>query len=87
MEEMKMGCCKTKCKKNEGLSEEHHKILTAMAGQNDPCGCKDIAEASGMASPSVSCKLKSLKSKGFVDSPARCKYAITKAGKTALAAS
>lgn len=82
-----MGCCKNKCQKKESLSAEHHKILTAMAGQDDPCGCKDIAEASGMESKSVSCKLKSLKTKGYIDSPARCKYAITEAGKTALTAS
>ena len=82
-----MGCCKNKCGTNEGLSTEHHKILTAMAEQKDPCGCKDIAQASGMESKSVSCKLKSLKTKGYIDSPARCKYAITEAGKTALTAS
>lgn len=82
-----MACCTKKCGKSEGLSAEYHKILAAMAEQKEPCGCKDIAEASGMASQSVSCKLKSLKSKGYVDSPARCKYAITEAGKTALSAS
>lgn len=77
----KMAC---KCGKNEGLSEEQKVILSTIAEINGPCACKDIAEKAGMESKAVSCKLTSLKNKGYIDSPARCKYAITAAGKAAL---
>lgn len=73
-----------KCKSNEGMTEEQKKILAAMAEINGPCACKDIAEKTGLESKSISCRLKSLKTKGYIDSPARCKYEITVEGKKAL---
>ncbi len=69
------------CKK--GLTDEQKKILAAMASQTEPCGCKDIAEATGMESKSLSCKLTALKKKGYISSPVRCKYAITEEGRGA----
>jgi len=78
-----MGCA-TKCGCKSELTEEQKKILTAMAGQNEPCACKEIAAASGMESKALSCKLTALKNKGYIDSPARCKYAITAAGRAAI---
>ncbi len=87
MEEKTMACSKKSCGKTKELSAEHQKILSAMAAKAEPCGCKDIASDCDMESKSVSCKLKTLKSRGYIDSPARCKYAITEAGKTALSAS
>lgn len=81
-----MACSKKSCGQANGLSNEHHQILSIMAANESPCGCKDIANECGMASQSVSCKLRSLKSNGYVDSPVRCKYTITEAGKAALAA-
>lgn len=81
-----MACTKSKCAKATGLTAEQQKILASLAATAEPCGCKDIAEQSGMSSQAVNCKLKSLKTQGYVDSPIRCKYSITPAGKNALAA-
>ncbi|MFH1215051.1 MAG: hypothetical protein V1706_00970 [Pseudomonadota bacterium] len=72
------------CKTTEGIDGELKKILVVMAEINGPCGCKEISEKTGMESKTVNCKLKSLKTNGYIDSPARCKYAITDAGKAAL---
>ncbi|PLX50316.1 MAG: hypothetical protein C0613_04525 [Desulfobulbaceae bacterium] len=77
-----MAQCGCGCKK--GLSDEHKKILAAMAEMHEPSACKDIAAAVGMESKSVSCKLTSLKKKGYIDSPVRCKYTITADGQAAL---
>ncbi|MBI4791845.1 MAG: MarR family transcriptional regulator [Deltaproteobacteria bacterium] len=55
-----------------------------MAAINGPCGCKEIAAATGIDSKSLSCRLKSLKTKGYIDSPARCRYEITPEGKAVL---
>ena len=74
--------CKGGCKK--GLSDEHKAILSALAGMAEPAACKDIAAAVGQESKKVSCKLTSLKKKGFIQSPARCRYEITEAGKAEI---
>lgn len=70
----KCGC------KNE-LTEEQKKILTEMVKMSEPCGCKDVAVATGLESKSVSCRMTSLKKKGYVESPAKCKYIITEDGR------
>ncbi len=72
------------CGSKKGLTDEQKKILGAMAGMSDPSACKEIAAAVGMESKSVSCKLTSLKKKGYIESPVRCKYTITSDGKAAL---
>lgn len=79
-----MGCATSKCGCKSELTDEQKNILTAMANQTAPCACKEIAAASGMESKSVSCKLTALKKKGYVESPARCKYAITDSGRAAI---
>jgi len=79
-----MACATKKCGCKSELTDEQKKILTTMAGQSGPCACKEIAAASGMESKSVSCKLTALKNKGYIDSPARCKYTITDAGRAAI---
>ena len=76
--------CKTKSGNCAGLTENHEKILSALAGMSGPSASKEIATASGLESKSMSCQLKSLKNKGYIASPARCKYAITEAGKAAM---
>jgi len=76
-----MGC--KKCGTAE-LSEPQRKVLEALAKSKEACGSKDIASAAGMESKQVSCQITALKKKGYVDSPARCKYAITKDGQNAL---
>lgn len=71
------------CGCNKGLTDEQKKILGAMAAQTAPCGSKEIAEATGLESKSVSCKLTALKKKGYIASPVRCKYEITEEGRAA----
>ncbi len=72
--------CRSKCK--TGLTEEQKKILEALAKVSEPVATKDIAEATGIPSKSVSCRLRSLKNKGYIESPARCKYSITDTGRS-----
>lgn len=68
----------------KGLTEEQRAILQALVNIDGPCGTKDIAAESGLDVKDVTTKMASLKTKGYVDSPARCKYGITGVGKTAL---
>lgn len=77
-----MGC--KKCGPAE-LSENQRKVLQAFSKSKEACGSKDIAAATGLESKQVSCQITALKKKGFVESPVRCKYEITKEGKKALA--
>ena len=72
-------------KKGE-LSDEQKQVLEAMNKCDGPCASKDIAAATGLETKQVSCRITALKKKGYVDSPVRCKYAITGEGKTALKA-
>ncbi len=78
--EEKMGCktCGT------GLSEKQREVLEALAKCKDACGSKDIAAATSLEPKQVSCQITALKKKGYVASPARCKYEITSEGKAAL---
>ncbi|MDP8238776.1 MAG: hypothetical protein P9X24_06785 [Candidatus Hatepunaea meridiana] len=66
------------------IDEEGKKILTALADLSKPSSGKKIAEASCLESKKVTSKIKSLKNKGLVENPARCKYSITVAGKKVL---
>jgi predicted transcriptional regulator len=70
------GCCKKK-----PLTEEQKQVLEAFAKSESPCGSKDIATATGLESKAVSCRITSLKKKGFLNSPVRCKYEITDDGR------
>jgi Fur family transcriptional regulator, peroxide stress response regulator len=75
-----MGCG---CKK-ESITDEQKQVLEAMAKCDGPCASKDIALATGLETKAVSSRITTLKKKGYVDSPVRCKYEITSAGKTAI---
>jgi len=77
-----MGC--KKCGPAE-LNDKQRKVLEAFAKSKDACGSKDIAAATGLESKQVGCQITALKKKGFVESPVRCKYSITKEGKKVLA--
>ncbi len=66
------------------LTDEQKQILEAMAKSDEPCGSKDIASATGLESKAISCRITALKKKGLVESPVRCKYAITADGRSAL---
>lgn len=78
---MMMGC---KCSCKSEISDEQKKILSTMAGMETACGSKDIAAAAGIDGKTVGTHLKTLKTKGYIGSPARCKYEITSDGKAAI---
>ncbi|MCA1989172.1 MAG: hypothetical protein LDL07_08510 [Desulfarculus sp.] len=61
------------------------KVLKTMAAASGPQAPKQIATAAGLDGKVVSDQIKGLKNLGLVDSPVRCKYAITAAGKDRLA--
>lgn len=82
-----MACTKKKCGTIPAKDDQKAAILKMMAGSGAPCGCKEIAECCGIDSKSVSGTLKILMSDGYINSPIRCKYGITEAGRTALKAS
>jgi len=67
--------------KPKPLTDEHKAILKALKETTEPVGSKDIALIVNLDSKTVSARIKTLKSKGYVESPARCKYAITEDGK------
>ncbi|MGB3211038.1 MAG: ArsR family transcriptional regulator [Desulforhopalus sp.] len=74
------GCAST----TQGAGRDSQKVLEALVKASGPCGCKDIAEATGLDKKVVSSQITALKKQGFVDSPVRCKYGITADGKAAL---
>ncbi len=76
--------CKKKTEAVEGLDQGQKKVLSVLNEMGKPLAPKQIAEAAGMESKDVSAKIKGLKKLGYVDSPVRCKYAITDAGKTSI---
>ncbi|WP_446008251.1 transcriptional repressor [Candidatus Electrothrix sp.] len=76
-------CSKKSCKKSL-LSERQREVLEVLAKSDDASANKDIAAATSLEPKQISCQLTALKKKGFVTSPVRCKYEITKAGKAAL---
>lgn len=76
-----MGC--RKCT-TSALGDQQRQVLEALARTAEPCGSKDIAGATGLESKQVSCQITALKKKGYIDSPARCKYEITEQGKNIL---
>lgn len=76
--------CKTKSCKTAKLNDRQREVLEALAKCKEACGSKDIAEATSLEPKQISCQITALKKKGYVDSPARCKYTITKDGKSAL---
>jgi len=76
--------CKRKDADMEGLSEIQKKILGTLNNLGKPMAPKQIAEAAGMESKEMSANIKVLKKLGYIDSPVRCKYAITNDGKVKL---
>lgn len=67
--------------KAKSLDIEAKKVLKAMKAAAGAAAPKQIAEASGIDSKKVSEIIQSLKAQGLVESPARCKWALTEAGK------
>ena len=76
------GCsCGSPGKTTKGESQL---ILEVLAKSGGPCGSKEIVEATGLDKKVVSDQIAVLKKQGLVDSPVRCKYGITGAGKASL---
>jgi len=69
---------------SKGPGDASKKILETLAKCDGPCGSKDIVEATGLDKKVVSDQIAALKKNGLVDSPVRCKYGITSAGKASL---
>ena len=70
--------------KSQKLSDTQRQVLQALAKSAGACGSKELAGATGLEAKQISCQITALKNKGYVDSPARCKYTITDQGKEAL---
>ena len=77
-----MGCKTCEC---TSLNDQQRQVLEAVAQSPEACGSKEIAAATGLEAKQVSSQITALKTKGYVVSPARCKYAITEQGKKMLA--
>jgi len=67
--------------KDLGADEDVKKILSVLKMSSTPMGCAEIAKAAGLETPKVTAKLRSMKTKGLVDSPEKGKYVITEEGK------
>lgn len=63
---------------------EANKILSVLAKAKGPMSNKQVAQEADLESKIVSNTMNALKKGGMVDSPARCKYAITPSGEKAL---
>lgn len=68
-------------KSGDKLTEEQRIILEALSRAGSPCGAKDIAATTGLESKLITSRLTALKKTGLVDSPVRCKYALTTTGR------
>lgn len=66
------------------ISPEAKKVLSVLAKVKEPVSNKQVAQQADLESKKVSSTMSALKKEGLVDSPARCKYAITPSGKKAL---
>jgi Fe2+ or Zn2+ uptake regulation protein len=66
------------------LSDTQRQVLEALAQSPEACGSKELAAATGLEAKQISCQITALKNKGYVNSPARCKYEITEQGKGML---
>ncbi len=86
------GICERCLKKEKGgpnmtekeLDGTQKNVLKALAQLDKPAGNKEIAQTAGLDSKEVTKAIKVLKTKGLVNSPVRCKYAVTPAGKSEI---
>ncbi|MCB2192174.1 MAG: winged helix-turn-helix domain-containing protein [Deltaproteobacteria bacterium] len=65
-------------------TSEAKKVLSVLAKAQEPMSNKQVSEKSALESKKVSSTMSALKKEGLVDSPVRCKYAITDTGKKAI---
>ena len=71
-------------KAKSAVSAEAKKVLKALAKSTDPLANKQVAAESGLEGKAVTAAMKDLKKEGLVESPVRCKYTITAAGKKVI---
>ena len=71
-------------KAKSGVSADAKKVLKALAKSKDPLANKQVASESGLEGKQVTAAMKDLKKEGLVESPVRCKYTITVAGKKVI---
>jgi len=62
------------------IDETQQRVLKALSRIGKPAGNKEIAQEAGLDGKVVTKAIKTLKTKGWVDSPVRCKYAVTESG-------
>ncbi|MEO0199102.1 MAG: winged helix-turn-helix domain-containing protein [candidate division WOR-3 bacterium] len=67
--------------KNEGQDDTIKKILEILKNATNPMGCAEIGKAAGLSTNQVMAKLRSMKTKGLVESSEKGKYVITEAGR------
>lgn len=67
-----------------GIDGEKKQILEAIAKIEQPCGTKEVAEATGIDKKVVTKEITALKKQGLLDSPARCKHGITDEGRSLI---
>ena len=65
-------------------NDTQRQVLEALAKSPEACGSKELTAATGLEAKQISCQITALKNKGYVSSPARCKYEITEQGKDIL---
>jgi predicted transcriptional regulator len=63
------------------LDSDLKSILKALSKMKAPAGNSEIEKAAGVEKSKLAPKMKKLKDAGLIDSPERCKYCITSAGK------
>ncbi|MCE1247051.1 MAG: transcriptional regulator [Firmicutes bacterium] len=66
--------------KKSFADEDQAKILAALNEMSEPATGKELARKTGIDEKIVNLKLKKMKVFGLIDSPVRCKYALTEAG-------
>ena len=66
------------------INDELKSILSALASASEPIGNKELETETGIPKSKLPTRVKKLKDAGLVDSPIRCKYGITDAGKGKL---
>jgi predicted transcriptional regulator len=71
-------------KAKSGVSADAKKVLKALAKSKDPLANKQVAAEAGLEGKQVTTAMKDLKKEGLVESPVRCKYTITTAGKKVI---
>jgi predicted transcriptional regulator len=66
------------------VEAEGQKVLQALAKMATPASNKEICTETNLDTKIVTKQIKKLKDAGYLNSPVRCKYAITESGKSEI---